>query len=266
MKLKLAFFLSLSLLLLSKKGVSQVLHTENFNVVIDTAKVFKGNFTPSFRYRNLKEDFLEISNTADLSIRIKNHAFTIANRIEYGIFGNENITSGGFLYLEYINLLSKKIAIEPFYQVHWSEIRGLDRKYAGGMNFRWRALVKENTGLFFGVGSLYEFERWNFSGVADELLPSDQSPVEIERFRGNSYISFKQSLGELFDLDISGYYQPTYTDPFGNYRLASSFEFTYNITKYLGLRLLYQNIYDTTPLVPIDKLFHDINLGLTITL
>ena len=248
-----------------QKVFAQVLHTENFNVVIDTSKVIKGNFTPSFRFRNLKEDFLEIGNTADVSIRIKNHAFTVANRIEYSFLGKENILSGGFLYLEYVNLQSKKFAFEPFFQMQWREVRGLDRKYAGGMNIRWNAIIKENTGLFFGIGSLYEFERWNYSGVPDDLLPTDQTPVEIDQFRGTSYISFKQKLGDLFDLDISGYYQPTFSSPFKKYRLASSFELTYNITNFLGLRFLYQNIYDPTPLVPIDELYHDVNFGITLS-
>jgi len=260
-----AIIITIALSVYCLKAVAQVLHTENFNVVIDTTKILKGNFTPSFRYRNLKEDFLEIGNTADISIRIKKHAFTVANRVEYSILGKENILSGGFVYIEYVNLQSKKIALEPFFQMHWREIRGLERKYAGGMNIRWRALVKENTGLFFGIGTLYEFERWNYSGVPDDLLSNDQTPIEIEQFRGTSYISFKQKLGDLFDLDISGYYQPTFSSPFEKYRLASSFELTYNFTKFIGLRFLYQNIFDPKPLVPIDKLYHDVNFGITLS-
>ncbi|MFO8148144.1 MAG: DUF481 domain-containing protein, partial [Gillisia sp.] len=89
--------------------------------------------------------------------------------------------------------------------------------------------------------------------------------IEVNRVRGNSYVSYKQQLGDLFDLDISGYYQPTFSEPFSNYRLASSFELTYNFTEYLGLRLLYQNIYDSSPLVPIEKLYHDVNFGVTIS-
>ena len=244
---------------------SQVLHTENFNVVIDTSKVLKGNFTPSFRYRNLKDDFLEISNTADVSVRIKDHAFTIANRVEYSFFGDEDILSGGFLYLEYMNLQNKEIAFEPFFQVHWNEVRGLKEKYASGLNFRWRALKKKSTGLFFALGGFYEYESWGYSGVNDELLPAVLSPVDSSLIRANSYISFKQKFGTLFDLDISGYYQPAFSSFFSNYRLASSFELTYNITEFLGLRFLYQNIYDPNPLVPIDRLYHDINFGITLT-
>lgn len=228
MRVSFIFTVVFCILLVQQKASAQVLHTENFNVVIDTAKILKGNFTPSLRYRNLKEDFLEIVNTADVSFRFGKHAITVANRVEYSLLGDDNILSGAFLYLEYINIQSKKIAIEPFYQMHWNEVRGLDRKYAGGINLRWRALVKNNTGLYLGIGSLYEFERWNYSGVPDDLLPIDQSVIEVNRLRGNSYVSFKQSFGDLFDLDISGYYQPNLSDFFKNHRLASSFELTYN--------------------------------------
>jgi hypothetical protein len=118
MKVSFIFIVLFCILLGQQKANTQVLHTENFNVVIDTTKILKGNFTPSFRYRNLKKDFLEIANTADVSFRFGKHAFTVANRVEYSLLGDDNILSGGFLYLEYINIQSKKIAIEPFLQVH----------------------------------------------------------------------------------------------------------------------------------------------------
>src|SRR5690554_2421071 len=195
----------------TQQSFSQVLHSESFNVVLDTSRVVKGNFTPGFRFRNVKKDYLEIENTSDISIRLKNHALTLANKVEYSIFGGEKLLSGGFIYLEYLNLQSKRFALEPFFQMHWREQRGLDSKYAGGLNLRWRAVVTENTGLFFGLGSLYESERWNYSGVPGELLPEDITPVETEGFRGKSYFSYKQKLGSMFDLDISGYYPPTFS-------------------------------------------------------
>ena len=259
----LVVFMSIDFMVQS--GFSQVMHSESFNVVLDTSRVVKGNFTPSFRFRNVKKDYLEIGNTSDISIRIKNHAITLANKVEYSIYGDENLLSGGFVYLEYVNIQSKVVAFEPFFQMHWREQRGLDRKYAGGLNLRWRAIATENTGLFFGIGSLYETERWNYKGVPDDKLPHDTTPIEVERFRGTSYFSYKQKLGDLFDLDVSGYFQPVWSNPFVDYRLASSFELTYNFTKYLGLRLLYQNIYDSKPVVPIDDLYHDVNFGITLS-
>ena len=52
---------------------AQILYTESFNVILDTSKTVKGSFMPSLRYRNVKKEFIEISNTADISFRHNNH-------------------------------------------------------------------------------------------------------------------------------------------------------------------------------------------------
>jgi hypothetical protein len=262
-------FVIILVFLLSVIGHSsnaQVLHTENFNVILDSTKNVKGSLMPSFRYRNVKKEFIEIGNSADITFLINNHAFTIANKLEYAIYGNENLMSGGFVYVEYRSIQDKKIAIEPHVQIHWQGIRGLEQKYAGGANIRWRILVKPNIGIYAGLGALYEYERWNYSGVADSLLitPNPEA-IEVKQFRAASYLSFKKKLGNFFDLDLSVYYQPNIGETLVSHRFASSSELTYNISQYFGLTILYQNIYDSNPLVPIDKLYHDVNLGITIS-
>lgn len=222
---------------------------------------------PSFRYRNVEEDFVEIENTADVFIRLGNHTFSIANKLEYAIYGDENLLSGGFVYLEYARLGRKnKMAIEPFFQMHWQDIRGLERKYAGGSNIRWIVLVKPDLGIFAGAGALYESEKWNYSGVSDSsLIPAEAHPVEVSRFRGTSYLSLKKTFDDLFDLDLSVYFQPTFSAPFDDYRMAASSEITYNFSEHLGLTLQYQNIYDSKPEVPIDHLYNDVTLGFVLS-
>jgi hypothetical protein len=245
---------------------SQILHTESFNVIMDSTRVLKGSFSPSFRFRNVRETFLEIENSADISLRFGDHMLTIANKLEYAVYANENILSGGFVYLEYVSLQDKRLAIEPFLQIHWQENTGLDRKYAGGINMRWRLLVNEHTGIFAAVGVLYEYEKWCYSGVSDPaLIPPGEEPVKVSRFRGNAYLSLKKQIGDMFDLDLSLYAQPTLTAPLSRHRLAGSVELTCNITQYLGLALQYTNIYDSSPLVPINRTFHDVTLGFTLS-
>ncbi len=243
----------------------QILHTEYFNVVLDTTQIVKGNFVPSIRYRNVKEKFTEVENTADISIRLGQNGITIGNKLEYARFGNEDIMSGGFVYLEYQRVTnSNKLVFEPYGLMLWQEIRGLDMKYAGGGNLRWEFLHQKNMGLFAGIGSFYEFERWNYGGTSDStLIPVNPQPFEVENVRGQLYFSYKQLIGDLFDLNISGYFQPSFTS--SNYRLASSSQLTYNINRFIGLTIIYQNIYDPDPIVPIDILFHDFTFGLTLS-
>lgn len=239
----------------------QVLHTENFNVILDTSKKVSGTFVPSFRYRNVRERFVEVQNTADISIRLKKNGFTIANKLEYAKFGTEEIMSGGFVFLEYRRSSnSKKLVLEPYFLMLWQEIRGLEMKRAIGANVRYRLIFKPKLGLFAGIGTFYEYERWNNTRVSDDVnLIGVQS---ISKLRGSAYLSFKDALGENFTLDVSVYYQPSLTEPSKNYRFASSSELTYKITKSIGLSLLYQNTYDPSPVIEIDPLFNDINLGL----
>lgn len=245
---------------------AQVLQTESFNVILDSTKTVKGSFMPSFRYRNVQKEYIEIENSADITFRFNNHAFTFANKLEYAIYGKENIMSGGFVYVEYRNIHSKTITIEPFAQMHWQEIRGLELKYAGGANTRWRIIVKPDLGFFAGLGAFYEYERWNYSGIQDPtLIPVDAKPVTVNIFRGSSYLSLKKKFGDLFNLDISGYYQPAVGEYPVSHRLASSSALTYNISQYFGLTLVYQNIYDSNPVVPVQKLYNDINMGVTIS-
>ncbi len=245
---------------------AQILHTENFNVILDSTENVKGSLMPSFRYRNVKKEFIEIENTADITFLINSHAFTIANKLEYAIYGNENLMSGGFVYMEYRSIQDKKIAVEPYSQIHWQGIRGLERKFAGGANIRWRILVKPNIGVYAAAGAFYEYERWNYSGAADSLLiPPNPEAIVVKQIRAASYLSLKKKFGELFFLDLSVYYQPTIGVEPISHRFAGSSELTYNISQYFGLTILYQTIYDSNPVVPIDKLYHDVNLGITIS-
>jgi len=253
--------------ILINTSYGQVLHSENFNVILDTTKVIKGSFVPSFRYRNVKQKFFEVENTADISFRVKRHAFTIANKLEYSRFGDEDILSGGFVYLEHRKPTEQeKLVIESYGLILWQEIRGLRIKYSMGANVRYRIIYTPQQGLFAGIGPSYEFERWTYSGTADTtLIPSDPKPIEVIKLRANTYLSYKRKLSDQFTLDVSGYFQPSLGRPFMNYRLASSSEITYFITKNIGLSLLYQNTYDPRPVVPIDVFFHDLQLGLNLS-
>ncbi len=257
--------LILALLIVPGSVSAQILHTENFAVILDTTKHFKGSLIPDFKFQNQKEDVFEFENTANISVRLKNNAITLANKIELSKYGNETLLSGGFLYLEYRNIFRKRYVAEPYVQLHWAEARGLDYKFASGVNFRYRILSSDKHGIFVGTGPFYEFERWNYNGVKDELLPADLSDVEQENVKLGTYVSFKWITDHNFDFDISIYHQSRFDEIISTPRLASSTSITYKFTKNIGLILRYQNIYDYKPVVPIDKLYNKIMFTIELT-
>lgn len=234
----------------------QVLHTESFAVILDTTRLVKGNIVPSFNFQNLKKDLIEFENTTDISFRIKKSAITIANHIEFSKYGKESLLSGGFLYLEYRKIFDSNFVLEPFSQIHWSEARGLEFKYAGGINLRYRIYFKNRIGFYAGMGPFYEYEKWNYDGVEDNLIPMNPENIVTEKIKLGSYLSFKWKTSFNLDFDFSLYHQSTYNDFVDSPRLASSSSLKYNFTEHLGLIFQYQNIYDYKPSVPIDKLYN----------
>ena len=254
MKTRLLFLFITLISIISVKA--QVLHTESFSVILDTTKIIKGSIVPDFKFQNLKKDLIEFENTADISFRINKSAITIANKIELSKYGEEVLLSGGFLYLEYRKIFENKIVIEPFSQLHWSEARGLEFKYAGGINLRYKIYFSEKVGFYIGTGPFYEYERWNYDGVADNLIPANPEDIVNEEVKLGTYLSFKWKTDINLDFDISLYHQSTFNEIFTTPRLASSSSVKYNFTEHLGLILQYQNIYDYKPIVPIDKLYN----------
>lgn len=245
---------------------AQILHTENFTVILDTTKTVQGSIVPDLKFKNLKEDLLEFENLADLSIRMRKSALTFANKIELSRFGKETFLSGGYIYAEYRKITDSKLVIELYNQIHWKEARGMEWKYAAGANMRFRMAVKENLGFYLGVGPFFENERWNYNGVSDESkIPANPTVILNRNFKLGSYASLKYAPFEKIFLDFSLYHQARFDELFSTPRLASSSRITYKFTRVLGISFLYQNIYDPKPVVPIDKLFNSFSLNLTIS-
>lgn len=235
---------------------SQILFTESFNVILDTTKFIKGTITPDVKFQTQKANLFEFENMADLSIRIGKSGVTFANKIELTRYGGKTLLSGSYVYGEY-RLSSGKVFITEIHtEIHWSEARGLERKYAGGVNARFCLIKKQNLGIFTGIGPFYEYENWNYDGVPDSDLPENPVNVIWQNIKLGSYISYKQNLFGDFNLDLSIYHQSRFDEIFSTPRLASSSKISFFFTQHLELVFIYQNIYDYKPVVPIDKWFH----------
>ncbi len=244
----------------------QVLFTESYSVILDSASTVKGSILPGFRYQNQKETLIEIENQADISIKIGDNAVTFANQIAFSRFGGETILGGGYVYSEFRHFYEKKFTTEYYAQVHWAEARGMDRKYAVGANARWRLHKSKGFGLFLGIGPFYEYEKWNFDGIADtDKIPANDDPRVQENVKLGSYISLKYHPIDKLSMDISLYHQARFDQLVNEPRLASSARVRYNFTSNLGLALTHQLIYDPAPIVPIDNIFQLLDLGVSIT-
>lgn len=253
MRISILIYLMLNLFNLAK---GQILFPESFTVILDSSKSIKGSVTPELKIQTQKKTLVEMTNMADLSIKVKDNYLTVANKVEFTSFGGEVFLSGGYLYAKYKNELDKHFVIEYYGQVHWAEARGMERKYAGGLNARFKIIKKPKTGLFIGMGPFYEYERWNYAAVSDELLPVDLTPIDTANVKLGTYISYKHWVLDKIFLDFSAYHQSRLDEVFSSPRLATSSRLGYQISEHLQFVAMYQNIYDYSPFVPVDRWFH----------
>ena len=235
---------------------AQIIFPERFAVILDTTKVVKGQIVPEMKFQTQKERLLEFENNANITFRLGDNALTFANKIEFSKYGDEVFLSGGYLYSELRKIVGGSFVFEPYGQVHWSDARGMELRYAFGINARFRIRTTDNLGVFAGIGAFYEHEKWNYDGVADSsLIPSDVEHVKFTGAKVGFYLSIKYSPIRYLFFDSSIYHQGIPGDLFSTPRLASSNGVTLSFTEHLGVTLIYQNIYDYAPLVPIDRLF-----------
>jgi hypothetical protein len=225
-------------------------------VLLDSTKNFKGSFSPEVKIQTQKELFVEISSVTDLVFRLKNNSLTLAQKTEFTAIGDQTALSGGYVFAKWKSNKNGRLIPEYFAQIQWADARGLQFKNAVGANLRYAFLRNAKAGLFAGLGGFYEYEKWNYNGVKDELRPPDTSPITQKTVRMNFYLSYKKWFSEKFFLDASFYYQPRFDQFFQSPRLASSTGLNWKISKYLQLGTQYQNIYDVAPIVPINNWFH----------
>lgn len=235
---------------------SQILFSESFVVLLDSTRKFKGSFTPEVKIQTQKELLVEISSLTDLVFRIKNNSLLVAQKFELTAFGGERALESGFLFLKWKANKEKRWMPEFYSQVQWVNGLGLNFKSATGINLRHAFFRAKQRGLFWGVGGFYEYEKWNYNGVNEALLPLDQSPIKVNSWKANFYLNYKKWFADKFFLDLGIYYQARFGQLFKTPRIAFSTEFSWQITRYLQLLTRYQPIYDVQPVVPINKWFH----------
>ncbi|MFC1563554.1 DUF481 domain-containing protein [candidate division KSB1 bacterium] len=258
-------FILTAVIIISNESTSQILFAESFPVIFDSTRSFKGAISPELNIQTQKELLLEIYNVTDVAIKIGNNSLIIANKFELEKYGSETILSGGYIYAKFKTHTDKKYMLEYYSQYHWAEERGLDMKYALGVNFRFKFYKNEKGGLFAGIGPFYEYERWLFDAVDEDILPIDTAPVEKKLLKINYYASFKRTFKEVFKIDAGFYYQSKFRSIFNNPRLASSTELSYLINEYVSIGLVYHNIYDYRTIVPIDNWYHRVFYQLSAT-
>jgi len=243
------------LLCVNTASFGQILNAEAFQSQNEPLEKWRGQTAFGVNLDKQQALVYSVFTDVDAALRIKTKSLLTASRVRVSGTGDNLLLNGGFVHLRLRDNTGKLLLLEHYTQYQWDGVRGLKNRYLLGSNVR-QLLQHDSLGsLYAGFGAFYEFEQWGFGAV-----PSDRRPIvlddrNVNLLKFNAYIRFFRKIAPNLRVGTTFYYQARPEYFFDDYRLAGNLELIFQVSKNLEFRVNYDGIYDTQPIVPIDKFY-----------
>ena len=114
---------------------------------------------------------------------------------------------------------------------------------------------------------MYEWEKWNFNGVAAGKLPlSHPDFIKTDLLKLNQYIKLSVKIFKTTELTCTNFIQARPDKNIRYPRVASFFQWNIPVSKKVSVNLNYESIYDAQPVVPIKNYYFNYQTGISISL
>lgn len=246
---------------------AQILNLDR-TVTVDTTtkKKYAAVLGASFSSFHQTYSFIDEGLYYDLTFYMpKKHILVLSGKNNVTSTGGTIIQNQGYIHLRYRDNDTKKLSLEPFAQYQWNTTIGLEQRYLGGCNLRVRILKKKKADIYYGLGGMYEGERWNYHGVTDtSLLYLYYYPaVEAHYFKSSQYLKASIAISESADLVTAVFLQNRINDPVNSYRLSNYTTLSLRIAKKIYFAISSDISYDNNPVVPIKQTLYSISSSLS---
>jgi hypothetical protein len=263
--MKLKIFILPLLCMCTHFGFSQILNIEDPTLTVDSIKKndFKFGLGCDFSFTFQHEKVYETNALLESVYHYNDkHQFLLNGQYFNTGTANERLINGGFIHLRYTFGFGKKIAPQGFMQHQLDLGRGLVKRQLIGCNLRWQAVQKDKLSIQLATGAFYENELWNYSGA-----PEAESGRKIsEKLKSNNMLRTYFQLGKQTKISIVNYFQFAFQNPMNQFRLATSISFSTALSDHFQLQFNFMSMFDTKPVVPIDKFYYTLSNGLGVSM
>lgn len=260
-----AYLILFALLQLPLYAKGQILNADQFGSQVDSTRHFKGLFEIGANIQKQNTILVALNTKLDLAYWHKQSLYTIVGQFNLFRSGSKNLINGGYAHARMRLQQENWIHPEFFAQYQANGVRGMENRVLIGGNIRFRLIKDKNSKLFAGLGYMYEYERWSFSGVSDISRLPNTNPFDNHYTKTNLYVSYAQKLKDVAYFQLIGYLQ-TRPDHFITFpRLAFQGPLRFQISKHISFTVKYDIFYDAHPPVPIDQVFFSFNNKITFT-
>jgi hypothetical protein len=246
----------LLLIIALPKGYTQILNADAFGTPVDSSHAFKAVIDFGMELNKQNSLILSFDTKADLSYWFKNNVLISTSQFSLFRSGSQNLINGGFSHLRFRLRQDLWIHPEIFTQYQLDGIRGMTERFLVGGNLRFRLKEYDKGAFYIGAGGMYEYECWNYDGVPDNIVIVDKTPIQNHFGKFNLYLSYRQKLGKLADINSILYFQTRLDSYFFSPRISTDIQLTFNISKHLSFAMQYNVFFDAAPVVPIYNWYY----------
>jgi hypothetical protein len=244
---------------LSLKGqILNIDKTDTSDYVRQTKASF--NFNGGLEIDQQKQTLYDATNTAEMMLQTYKELFIMAASYRFTYNGPDDILNAGYIHLRYRHDYKNRIQAEPFVQYQWDNKRGIRYRALGGINARYNFWKGDHFDLNCGVGPMYEVEKWDYTGVDSIKIPINAQPIVNHLFKINSYLRLDWKASANSDITFNVFLQ-TRPDRFQP-RIAPHAQWDIKAGKHVGFSIAYTGLYDTRPVVPIEKFYYSLSNSL----
>lgn len=207
-----------------------------------------------------KNTLYDATNTFEAMWQQYKELFIMAASYRFTYNGPDDILNAGYIHVRYRHGYKNKIQPEPFLQYQWDNKRGILHRELAGANVRYNITKGDNFDFNCGLGLMYEAEKWNYTAVDSSKLPLNTTPVVRELIKINSYIRLFWKPNDHNDVTFNIFLQ-TRPDRFKP-RIAPHAQWNIKAGKHVDFSIAYTGLFDTAPVVPIEKFYYSLSNGI----
>ena len=226
--------------------------------------IFDFNLNSGLEIDKQKTVLYDATNTAEAMLQQYRELFILAASYRFTYNGPDDILNAGFIHLRYRHNYKNKLQPEPFVQYQWDNKRGIEHRILAGANLRYNITKGQRFEFNCGLGLMYEEEKWDYVGVDSAKLPDDVTPITNNFTKINSYLRFTWDPNSNNDITFNVFLQ-TRPDRFKP-RLAPHAQWNVKAGRHVALSISFTGMYDTAPVVPIEKFYFSLSNGVLLDL
>ena len=246
---------------------SQVLNMDRVSAPGDSAKKWSASLQANTDYNSEKAIF-DWDTQIDITRYIPGHHILVTKFSNtFTNTSGSNLQNAGYIHLRYRDNDTRRFSPEYFTQYQWDDLRGMKNRYLTGCNLRMKLKEGKQLDLYLGLGLMYEWEKWNFNGVAPDKLPLVHPDfIRTELLKINQYVKVSAKIFNTSEFTFTNFIQ-TRPDKYFKYpRVASFLQWNVSISKKVSVNLSFESIYDALPVVPIKNFYFNYKTGFTVTI